>query len=310
MADNLGAVFNVLKMENRQDMISDKANKSLKNMQNKQLEMLHELDRVCKKLNIRYYLSSGTCLGALRHGGFIPWDDDVDVYMYWKDAEKLAQNQNMLEHNYFVQSRHTDPNVKESLYRLRDSSTTMILENDKDLNINHGIFIDIYILYPYPDNPFKAHILILKSFLYRVLIARQGPENHGLIAKKAGDIFYKLFPDWLVERTINQIENEYKYNGGKRYFATYFGRDVSLAKSIIYPKKWFSKPRMLQFEDLLVACPGETEKYCELQYGRSFMELPPIEKREPHHDYIYASTTVPYKEYLDKINKQGKGDTE
>ena len=58
-------------------------------MQQKQLSMLHELDRVCKKNGLKYALSSGTCLGAVRHGGFIPWDDDIDVYMSWSDAEEL-----------------------------------------------------------------------------------------------------------------------------------------------------------------------------------------------------------------------------
>ena len=66
----------------------------LKSMQKVQLKLLHELDRVCKKNNLKYCLSSGTCLGALRHGGFIPWDDDIDVYMSWQDAEKLVDCQN------------------------------------------------------------------------------------------------------------------------------------------------------------------------------------------------------------------------
>lgn len=69
-------------------------------MQRKQLEMLHELDRVCKKNNLKYALSSGTCLGAVRHGGFIPWDDDIDVYMCWSDAEKQVECQSDFYKNY------------------------------------------------------------------------------------------------------------------------------------------------------------------------------------------------------------------
>ena len=96
----------------------------LKQMQDKQIEMLKELDRVCKILNIKYYLSSGTCLGALRHQGFIPWDDDVDTYMYWEDAEKLENNKELLGDHFFLQCRKTDPNVRDQTYRLRDSNTS------------------------------------------------------------------------------------------------------------------------------------------------------------------------------------------
>ena len=111
--------------------------------------MLHELDRVCKKNNLKYALSSGTCLGAVRHGGFIPWDDDIDVYMCWSDAEKLVKCQSDFETKYFVQNYKTDPQFPSTHYRLCDSSTSCFLEETKGLDVNHGIFIDIYIYYPY-----------------------------------------------------------------------------------------------------------------------------------------------------------------
>jgi lipopolysaccharide cholinephosphotransferase len=272
-------------------------NQELALMQKKQLEMLRELDRVCRLIGVNYYLSSGTCLGAVRHGGFIPWDDDIDVYMKWDDAEKLVENQGLFAERYFVQSRKTDPNVNTTHYRLRDSQTAMFLEDDKGLEMNHGIFIDIYILYPYPDNKFKAHKIIIDSFIYRILVAKSGPANHGKVAQIVGNLIYGIYKGQRADNKIKKVEKEYRFNGGKKYYATYFGRDISIFKSIIYPQSWFKNPKVMKFEDMDVMCPGEVEEYCRLQYGDSYMELPPEEKRIPHHEYIYASVDEPYTKF-------------
>lgn len=269
----------------------------LAQMQSKQLELLHELDRVCKKNNLKYCLSSGTCLGAVRHGGFIPWDDDIDVYMSWSDAEKLVKCQMDFQQQYFIQNYRTDSHFPSSHYRLCDSSTSCFLEDTKNLDINHGIFIDIYIYYPYPDSRIKAQKIILASFIYRILISGQGPHNHGKIAKLLGTLVSKMYVGRGRIKKIQQIENLYKYNGGKKYVATYFGRDVSLMKSLIYPKIWFDVPQYLKFEDMVVPCPGNPQKYCEIQYGSTYMQFPPEEQRKPHHDFIFFSVNEPYTKY-------------
>ena len=275
-------------------------NELVARLQKKQLEMLHELDRVCKICEIKYFLSSGTCLGALRHNGFIPWDDDVDVYMYWEDAEKLVKNQKIFKDNYFVQNRFTDAEITTTHYRLRDSNTCMILEEDDDCDINHGIFIDIYILYPYPDNKFLAQIVIWLSFLYRILQSKSGPKNHGRLPKLIGDVIAKSISNKMAESIKLKIENKYKHNNGKRFYATYFGRDVSLFRSIVYPQEWFKKPKYLDFEDMKVPCPGDVESYCKLQYGDTYMELPPIEKQSPHHDFVFVDTENSYAKFKGK----------
>lgn len=269
----------------------------LSQMQKKQLEILHELDRVCKKNNLKYALSSGTCLGAVRHGGFIPWDDDIDVYMSWEDVEKLVQCQKDFQDKYFVQSYKTDPEYTSIHYRLCDSSTSCFLKESKGKNINHGIFVDIYVYYPYPDNKLMAHKVILESFIYRVLVSNCGPQNHGGIAKLLGNAVSKIYSGTRRANKIKAIEDDFKYNGGKKYVATYFGRDATLTKSIVYPVEWFENPKYLKFEDMEVPCPGNPEKYCVLQYGEKYMDLPPVEKRKPHHDFIYFSVDEPYTKF-------------
>lgn len=281
-------------------MMNEEESIILSQMQQKQLEMLKELDRVCKKNNLKYALSSGTCLGAVRHAGFIPWDDDIDTYMSWSDAEKLVECQKDFQPKYFVQSYKTDPEFPSTHYRLCDSSTSCFLEETRGLDVNHGIFIDIYIYYPYPDSKLKAHKVILDSFIYRVLVAGNGPQNHGKFAEAMGTVVCKLYYGKRKDRKIQKIENEYKHNGGKKYVATYFGRDVTLTNSIVYPKEWFEHPKYLQFEDMDVPCPGNVNEYCKLQYGNTYMQLPPEDKRHPHHDFIYFSVDEPYTKFKGK----------
>lgn len=277
-------------------MMSDD-NTILLQMQKKQLEMLHELDRVCKKNNLKYALSSGTCLGAVRHGGFIPWDDDIDVYMSWFDAEKLVEAQKDFDEKYFVQNYKTDPQFPFTSYRLCDSSTSCFLRETQGMDLNHGIFIDIYVYYPYPDSKIRAQKIILDSFIYRILVMGSGTQNRGRLVKMAGKVISKMFSGDKRKKKIQSIENEYKNNGGKTYVATYFGRDVTLTKSIVYPKEWFDNPTYLKFEDMEVPCPGNPLKYCELQYGSTYMQLPPEEKQKPHHDFIFFSVDEPYTKY-------------
>lgn len=267
---------------------------SLADMQKVQLELLHELDRICRNNHLHYALSSGTCLGAVRHQGFIPWDDDIDVYMSWKDAEKLVECQNQFQDRYFVQSYKTDSEFPSTHYRLCDSSTSCFMKDTEGLDINHGIFIDIYIYYPYPDNEFMKKKITVDSFIFRVLVANTHPKNHGKLVALLGYVVLRLYRGKIRERKIESILREYKSNRGSKYVATYFGRDIGLRKCIKYPREWFTHPKMLQFEDMKVPCPGNPEEYCRLQYGDTFMELPPVEKRQPHHEFIYASATEPY----------------
>jgi len=265
-------------------------------MQMKQLEILHELDRICKINNLRYTLASGTCLGAVRHKGFIPWDDDIDVYMLWEDVEKLITYRKQFEKKYFLQCKKTDPEFSSSHVRLCDSTTSCFLKDDIGLNLNHGLFIDIYILYPYPDNPIKAHKLILDSFIYRILIAERVPYNHGTFAKIIAHMILKFYQGEKRKNKINRVLKNYQNNGGKNKVATYFGEDIGLFHAITYDREWFQTPRYLPFEDMMIACPGEPEEYCELRYG-DFMKMPPKEEQMPHHDFVYASTTEPYSNY-------------
>ncbi len=115
----------------------------LREIQSIQLDILEELDRVCKQNGLNYYLACGTCIGAVRHRGFIPWDDDIDVYMYVDDIKKLISCQAQFTDRYFVQCKRTDKNFESPIVRLRDSNTACFEKDEIGLDINHGFFVSL-----------------------------------------------------------------------------------------------------------------------------------------------------------------------
>ena len=121
--------------------------KKLKEVWAVELDLLAEFDRVCKKHNIKYITSGGTMLGAVRHHGFIPWDDDVDLMMMRDEYEKLCKiAPSEFKHPYFFQTEDTDPGFNRFFARLRNSNTTAIQEFEgiSHFKYNQGIFIDIF----------------------------------------------------------------------------------------------------------------------------------------------------------------------
>lgn len=120
-----------------------------------ELDLLNEFARVCKKYNIQFFAAGGTLLGAVRHKGIIPWDDDVDIMMLRSEYERLCEiAPKEFSHPYFFQTEDTDPGSYRGHAQLRNSETTGILNNgmDEGRNINQGIFIDIFPLDAVPEN--------------------------------------------------------------------------------------------------------------------------------------------------------------
>ena len=112
-----------------------------------ELDLLNELLKVCKKHNIKVCAFAGTILGAVRHQGFIPWDDDIDVALTRENYEKLLQvAPSEFKNQYFFQTIQTDPNYFFGYARLRNSLTTGIIVGNDRLDYNNGIYVDIFVL--------------------------------------------------------------------------------------------------------------------------------------------------------------------
>ncbi len=257
-----------------------------------QLNILIKLDEVCHKNNLRYYLAFGTCLGALRHKGFIPWDDDIDVLMPYADAKKLISLQGSFGKKYFVQSKETDPDYRSIAMRIRDLDTTCIEIDEVGLNIKKGIYVDIYPFYECSDNLIVRTADILRSNLLKVLVNNKPPVNHGGILALISKIIILFYSESHRKRAIEKLEHRLSSVRGSEIL-DYFGQDVSLFTAISYPKEWFAEPKKLEFEGLLFDGATEPEKYMEKRYG-DYMTPPPADNQVVHHTYI---TLDPYKSF-------------
>ena len=125
----------------------------LQKMQEVEIDLFKAFIEVCQKLQLKYYLLGGTLLGAVRHKGFIPWDDDIDVGMPRKDYEIFIQKaQDLLPEHYFVQTLYSEPTIPYNFCKIRNSNTTFVEYSIKKLNINHGVYIDVFPLDGYPND--------------------------------------------------------------------------------------------------------------------------------------------------------------
>lgn len=269
----------------------DKLRESVRRVQ---LNILIKLDAICRRNNIHYYLAFGTCLGALRHKGFIPWDDDIDVLMSYSDTRKLLTLQEEFGERYFIQSKETDPDYRSIAMRIRDSETTCIERDEVDLRTNKGIYVDIYPFYECSSNRIIRTMDILRSNLLKVLVNNRPPVNHGGVLAFMSKIILRLYPNAWRKKKILKIEKRLSSVKGKEIL-DYFGQDVTLFTAISYPKEWFGVPRKLEFEGMYFDGATEPEKYMQKRYG-DYTRLPPIEEQVVHHMYIKID---PYRSYVD-----------
>ena len=262
------------------------------------LNMLLKLDEVCERHGLRYYLAYGTCIGAVRHKGFIPWDHDIDVLMPVRDAWKLIRYQKEFGERYFVQCKKTDPEYGSIAFKLRDSETACVWDEYKNLNFNQGLAIDIYPYYEAPKTKVGLLINIWRSHIWRALAHGNVPMEHGGLFRKLTMVIQKLYPGKRGEKKMKKILHQLARVRGNEIL-DYYGLDITLCSAITYPKEWFGEPKKMEFEGHLLNVPTEPEKYLTKRYG-DFMQLPPEDKRTNDLDVpgVIIDTKRSYREYI------------
>lgn len=234
-------------------------------VQSIQLEMLKRLDEVCRKHELRYYLAYGTCIGAMRHKGFIPWDHDVDVLMPISDAIRLEKYQNEFG-DYYIASRRTDPDFKLIDMSIVDTKHRCeVIKNGKVIKARN-VNMDIYPFYNCPPTRFGLLLNIFRSHLYKLLVGGI-PQNHGKAAEIASKFFLLIFREKNRDRDISRIEKKLRYHGISFEIADYYGLDIKLFSAITYKKEWFDEPSELLFEGYYFYGPTNPDAYLTKRYG-------------------------------------------
>ena len=239
----------------------------LRKAQLRMLEILVVVDKICKKHNISYWLDGGTCLGAVRHKGFIPWDDDVDIAVMRKDYYKLcAVLKKELPDNLVFQNKTTDKNYPSLFAKVRDKQSCLSIKDDKGKE--HGLYIDIF--------PIEKGVKQIKSFVdffYRRAFRRL----HGLAANKYEWIIASLM--WIPSCCLVYAARFFSFLLPANALIYAYG--VTTLKPYQLNKKDFIPVKPIIFEGLTFMGPANPDGYLKRLYG-DYMKIPPPEKRQFH----------------------------
>ena len=270
-----GQNFNILilsKTENIQEDFSKYNGEGtvLRKAQLRMLEILIVVDKICKKHNISYWLDGGTCLGAVRHGGFIPWDDDIDIAVMRKDYYKLcAILKKELPDNLVFQDKTTDKNYPSLFAKVRDKHSCLREEYVKDRQFKEqGVFIDIF-----PIEKGVKRVKAFVDFFYRRAFRRL----HGLAANKYELIIAGLM--WIPSCCLVYVARFFNFLLPTNALIYAYG--VTTLKHYQLNKKDFLPVKPIMFEGMIFMGPANSDAYLKRLYG-DYMQVPPPEKRMSH----------------------------
>lgn len=265
----------------------------LRKLQLTQVEILKDIDEFCVANNIPYSIAFGTVLGAVRHGGFIPWDDDVDICMLredynrfislWKDNDK-----------YLLQNHSTNPDFTQTFTKIRKRNTAFVQTTDVGKDFHKGIFVDIFPFDRVAEGGVKRKIQILNSILYALYSRGYTPKNNGTLMRLCSSIILKLKPKSKYDAAAQkQLKKLTKYNHNKKlkiYSVSTFG---NMKKE--YDSDLFENLSRIKYENITVSVFNKYDQFLSYFYG-DYMKLPPVSERNWTHRPIKIDFEHEYKE--------------
>ena len=267
----------------------------LRQLQLKELESLTYFEEFCKKHELRWYLLGGCVIGAVRHGGFIPWDDDVDIIMPRRDYERMLRLWKQEESSERFLMLKTDGEVftGNSFATLIDTSATMVKENQQDIDVPHGIVTDIFPMDGCPDKKLQRYLQYYHAMMYSLYITEVVPTKHGALMKAVCSVLLKLVPSrerrTKIWKKHEKKMTKYAFNTHKKCTELCAGPHYMLNE---YPQEAFAKAVYHEFEGLSMPLPQGYDAYLKMAFGE-YMELPPEDKQVPHHDLVALDLSKP-----------------
>jgi len=259
------------------------------------VKMLGDLTEICEKYNLHYYCACGTLLGAIRHKGFIPWDDDIDIYMPREDYMKMINlsNQNELGDYKVISMQNHSGGV--AFAKFWNTRTT--LWEIEEVHFVYGVYIDIFPL----DATNETKEQFLRNYRRRRLVnsiyqlsqmhfslsalnSRIKQGDRKFIIKDLLSLFVPNYLSKYIRKKLICLDEKGNESNGS-FLVSYYG---DYGEKEYFKKEWFADYKMADFESLKVRIPCEYDSYLRQLYG-NYMELPPIEKRITHHYHYYLN---------------------
>lgn len=261
----------------------------LKKIQEIEIEILQEIIRLCEENNLQYFIIGGTLLGCIRHEGFIPWDDDIDIGMLREDYEKFLKIAPLqLKNGYTLQHFSTEKNTPTYFAKVRKDGTEFIEKYTRKIKMHHGIFVDIM---PYDYIPEESklreqynkktqrlgQLYIAKTVWTTSITQNKKKKIFGSIARACLHLCLLFVPKKKIFERLDKSLTA--YNGIAIKMLSSRGRSCFECKlEDLFPLK------IHRFENIKVYIPAEADKLLKTQYG-DYMVLPPEEKRKGHAPY-------------------------
>lgn len=271
-----------------------------------ELDLYAEFQRVCEKYNIQYFACGGTMLGAVRHRGFIPWDDDMDLMMFRDQYDKLCSiAPKEFKHPYFFQTEYTDPGSLRQHAQLRNSLTTGILNNEieKRYKFNQGIFIDIFPIDAVIDDPEKLNDQKKEAFRYLTISKKMA--NLSVRYSEPKNLLKRI-----IKRVVHFLLNKYCCNHYQYYYKKYeetiskYNRDSDsiyiVTPLVEYQPRWyrlredFDDIVYLDFEYLRMPVPKNYDNNLRRLYG----DYHEFVRGGNMHGGVFFDTDKPYSDYI------------
>ena len=269
------------------------ANYQTRDLQMRALHNLLELDRICREHHIRYYISDGTALGAVRHKGFIPWDDDLDVVMPRPDYEVFIQHaKEWLDKPFEIVCPEHDDKYAGVFAKIIDGSTTLI--ERWGFNQLGGVYIDVFPIDGLPSSRLLQKLNCMRYAIIDKLIyyIHRDPFKHGhgldsLIIRT----IQKLFSHQSLHNAIRRIRVKYDYEKSQKVL------DYDDGFSGIIDKTILGTPTPVEFEGCMLMGVEKWDEYLSNKYG-DYMTIPPHDDQRQH-NFFYLDYNLPYRDYKD-----------
>lgn len=250
-----------------------------------EIKMLEYLLNICREYNLRCFADGGTLLGAVRHSGFIPWDDDVDIIMFREDYDKLLKiGKTVFQNPIFFQSYETDSDYFHPHIQLRYMGTTAILLSEKNhVRFHQGIFIDIFPLDGVPQDKIRRFFQWGKILVYRKLSTIIGMHDQKNLRIK------KILKPIISHKTIFQLQNSLN-NECRKYQNSNLATLLSINRTSstnLLQRSWYDETVFLPFENIQIPAPREYDKVLRVKYGADYMI--PQKKRCMHGEILFDS---------------------
>ena len=249
-----------------------------------QLNILKKVDAYCKEHDIHYFLAHGSLIGAVRHQGIIPWDDDIDIAMSREDYERFVTG--FSDEYIEVYSLRTSERCRFPYAKVYDSRTS-IFEGSFKKTSEFGVNMDVFPMDVAPDDMKERQKLIKRARFYQMLLKIKLSRVSSIMTLKQNLI---IFPGRIVLAPISVTSLAKKI---EMFASSLKGKDTNTVGVMVwgygerevFKKEWFSDVIQMQFEDFTAPVPIGYDKVLTSMYG-AYMEYPPLEKQVTHHDFV------------------------